>query len=61
MTELETLVAVMGAITGTLLGVVVTHVFEARRENRRLSREIALRPLDDKHSALKQAQFSLVE
>jgi hypothetical protein len=50
LSEVDTLIGVVGTLVGTLLGIVVTYVFEERKAKR----ELALRSLDNRTVALNE-------
>jgi hypothetical protein len=56
-TEVDTAIAV----AGTLLGIVVVHFLDQKSESRRVAREVALRPLEDKQKALKDVYRAMVD
>lgn len=57
LSEIETLIAVAGTLGGVFLG----YLLDERRENRRVGREVALRPLADKERALKDVYRAMTD
>ena len=59
MTEVETLIAIGGTIAGTILGIAITHLFEQRGKAQQTRQDVAFKPSEDRHIALKTIYSSM--